>query len=211
MRFRPFWPLTRRHPSTAEELAKAQEERAKKAAERSTKPFRLKDYERELILQGGDVDADEPAPPPRVKTFADEQAELKRAFKESLEQVEDDDDEAEGDGDELSGGIFKRRQRTSDEQEAEERDYLAFLKAEDAKEKSKQVDEMQTLRRFWTDPSLDEGERFLRECALPAARPSLMQRTHSAAPHRLTRTLSFPLIRVQSPPSIAAYCTAAIS
>lgn len=124
--------------------------------------MRLKDYERGLMLQGGDVDVTDSDLPPKPQSFAEEQAELKRAFKRGLMAATADSEEEDDD----EGDIFTLRKKTEGEQEAEEEDFRKFLLAEEEREKSKAVDEMQTLRRYWTDPSLDESERFLRDYLL---------------------------------------------
>lgn len=63
----------------------------------------------------------------------------------------------------IHGGLFRQRIKSREELDQEEETYRKFLLAEEEKEREKRVEELATLRRFWTDPNLDESERFLRE------------------------------------------------
>jgi len=112
-----------------EELAKAHKEWSAKKAQLAAqpKPMKLKDYERKRLLEEGaevfgqdDEDdggsADEGAK--KVKTYAEEQDELKAMFqrnKQAGAEDEDDDD------------LFVLREKTAEDEAREEEDFRAFL------------------------------------------------------------------------------------
>ena len=172
-----------------EELEAAQKRwEAKKAASAAApKPMKLKDYERKRLLEEGPevfgVDEDRVAnkPPP---TYVEEQEELRAMFRRSKAGGNDEDEDEDD--------LFVPRAKSDKEQEAEEDDFRNFLMAQqkavrcgtrarlgpDAKlgvhtgrsrwsgalqEDQKKADELDALRRYWTDPNLDPNEAFLRE------------------------------------------------
>eukprot|EP00041_Stephanoeca_diplocostata_P036181 m.1307472 g.1307472 ORF g.1307472 m.1307472 type:complete len:577 (+) comp24818_c0_seq13:201-1931(+) len=136
------------------------------------RPMFLKDHERMRLETKGELafvdDGDDDAQGnPKVSSMAfdDEQRKLRSELIASLHgtgapKASGDDDGTADDEDDF----FSVRTKSSAEREAEEADYSAWLKdnptpmlAEADKE------ELEPLRRFWTDPNLSETDKFLRD------------------------------------------------
>ncbi|XP_068779010.1 protein KRI1 homolog isoform X2 [Struthio camelus] len=141
--------------------------------ERPEKPMYLKDYERKVMLEkeGKYVDEedeeDEEAAARRrketaSKSYVEEQRELKESFRAF---VADSEEEEEEDGGEGGSALLRRRSRTAEEKAREEEDYIRWLKGQgDVPEEPLQ--DLVPLQRYWNDPALDPGERFLRDYVL---------------------------------------------
>ena len=110
-----------------EELARAQEEWNAKKAQLAAqpKPMKLKDYERKRMLEEGaevfgqddeDESADEDAK--KVKSYAEEQAELKAMFKRNKQASAEDENDDD---------LFVLREKTADDEAREEEDFRTFL------------------------------------------------------------------------------------
>ena len=94
-------------------------------------------------------------------TNVEQEKALKNSFKEALK---DSDSEDEKDG---WSGLFKKRKKTDEEIKSENAEYKLWLAGEKNKLKDKEEEkELKGLRKFWTDPSLDKGEQFLRDYIL---------------------------------------------
>jgi protein KRI1 len=65
-----------------------------------------------------------------------------------------------------SEDLLKVRRKSKREQVTEEKDYTRWLKGERAQMDKKYAKEMDALKRYWTDPSLDPDECFLRDYIL---------------------------------------------
>lgn len=130
--------------------------------QKKNKPMYLKDYERKVLLEKGakieDSDEEEVEEDPRSKspTYVEEQ----RKLKESLQQALKDDDNDEQNW----GGMFSKRQKTSEENAQEEEDYKTWLKGnkEQLDNKDEESD-LKPLKEYWNKPNLEESEKFLRD------------------------------------------------
>ncbi|XP_064355268.1 protein KRI1 homolog [Dromaius novaehollandiae] len=141
--------------------------------ERPERPMYLRDYERTVMLEkeGKYVDEedeeDEEAAARRrkkvaSKSYAEEQRELKESFRAF---VADSEEEEDADGGEGGSALLRRRSRTAEEEAREEEDYIRWLKGQgDVPEEPLQ--DLVPLQRYWNDPALDPGERFLRDYVL---------------------------------------------
>lgn len=95
-------------------------------------------------------------------THVEEEKLLKNSFKTAL-----NDPDSENEGGDGWGTLFKKRVKTEDILKAEEDDYKLWLAGEKAKLKSEEDEkELKGLHDYWTDPSLDKGEQFLRDYIL---------------------------------------------
>ena len=73
-------------------------------------------------------------------------------------------------GEEEEGGLLKVKEKSKEQKEREEAEYIEWFKGQ----KSEMKDEglrrnMEPLREYWADPDLPEGERFLRDYILNRA------------------------------------------
>ncbi|XP_071478774.1 protein KRI1 homolog [Diadema antillarum] len=149
-----------------------QEGSRQKQAQRSKgdKPMYLKDYERKIIVEkegqytddkGDEDDDDEEEDQEEIlraasPTYIQEQRQIRESFYSAVHDVSDDDD------------VLKVKQKSKEEKEEEEKDYIKWLKGEKSEPVTDETgtSEMNALRKFWNDPKLDEGERFLRDFIL---------------------------------------------
>ncbi|CAI9624806.1 unnamed protein product, partial [Staurois parvus] len=134
------------------------------------KPMYLKDYERKVILEKEGKYEDEESSDgeegllqdqrSRSPTYLEEQRHIKESFRKFVE----DSDNEEDDG--ITANLLTKRVKTKTEQEEEEEVYIAWLKGQKDVEDKEDLKEMSYLKEYWTDPSLDDGERFLRDYIL---------------------------------------------
>lgn len=122
------------------------------------KPVYLKDFHRQVLLEKGgklsdESDSDEE---PQKPSYFEEQEEIKESFKKALEDSENDSSDSE---------FLTKKVKTEKEKEQEEEDYLTWIqKQKKGKKKEKQVGiELDSLKQYWNNPELDEGEKFLRD------------------------------------------------
>ncbi|RZC36871.1 KRI1 -like, partial [Asbolus verrucosus] len=141
------------------------DDKADKASKRKKKekPLYIKDYERELILQkNGELSDSEQEEDPRTRspTYVEEQKRIKDSFKKALNEVVEDDDVE-------WGGMLKARQKTEEEKMKEEADYKEWLAGQKEQIEDKEAEtELQPLKDYWSNPNLDDGEKFLRDYIL---------------------------------------------
>lgn len=131
----------------------------------ATKPMTFRDYERKMLLESQDW-GEEEGEKKRQESVAKsgltkrigydrEQDELKRAFLEAAEGLEES-------GDELSGTLIKK-DKSREEEEEEERTFRSFL----TRNIEEGGDPIESLNRYWgPEEELDENERFLRNYIL---------------------------------------------
>jgi len=117
----------------------------------------LRDFERKMILEKEKSDHGEINTPSEMSTmtYREEQEMIKKDFKDVLQ---DSDSETED--------LLIVRQKTSQQQEKEENEYKEWLKG-----KKENVDDdikshLKPLKDFWSDPKLDENEKFLKDFIL---------------------------------------------
>ncbi|XP_034046574.1 protein KRI1 homolog isoform X2 [Thalassophryne amazonica] len=135
------------------------------------KPMYLKDYERKVILEkegkyDDDEDSDsEEAAKRREKaaspSYIQEQKELRESFRKFVQDSDEDDSDEEG-----VSQLLTRRDKTQEEKDKEEADFVEWLKGQAELEGSEELKDMKYLRDYWNDPELDEKERFLRDYVL---------------------------------------------
>ncbi|XP_054717997.1 protein KRI1 homolog [Uloborus diversus] len=126
----------------------------KKSKEHKPKPMFMKDYERKLVLERNGEFSDEDEQVNEPRTYGEEQDEIKQSFKAALDNSDDEDD------------LLQARQKTDEEKNAEEAEYLRWLKGQEEKVPEDTEKEMSFLRKYWNDPKLDEGEKFLKDFIL---------------------------------------------
>lgn len=127
----------------------------KKSKTVKDKPMYMKDYERNLVLErGGKFSDDDEPTSSKTPTYDEEQEILKKSLKEALQDSDDDND------------LLQVRVKTEKEEDEDDADYLKWLKGE-KKEVSEDIKkDMSYLKNYWSDPKLDEGEKFLRDYIL---------------------------------------------
>eukprot|EP00040_Diaphanoeca_grandis_P027075 m.153082 g.153082 ORF g.153082 m.153082 type:complete len:826 (+) comp30828_c1_seq1:116-2593(+) len=136
--------------------------------EKKEKPMYLKDHERMRLETKGDKafvsdDDEEPEMDPRKSklAFNQEQRQIRKELMNSLgddrNNNNDGDDESDDDGD-----LFRPKMKTDQDLEEEEEDYERWL-GEGGVHDDDTEQELQPLRRFWTDEKLNETDRFLRD------------------------------------------------
>ncbi|XP_072775977.1 protein KRI1 homolog [Taeniopygia guttata] len=138
--------------------------------ERPARPMFLRDYERKVVLEkdGKFVDEedeeDEEAAAKRRKaeaspSYAEEQRALKESFRAFVEEEEEEEEEGGG------GALLRPRIRSREEKAQEEDQYLRWLRGQ-AEPPPEPLQDLEPLQKFWSDPGLEPGERFLRDFLL---------------------------------------------
>ncbi|XP_046546653.1 protein KRI1 homolog [Haliotis rubra] len=133
-----------------------------KEKKKKDKPLYLKDYERKLILEKqGDSSSDDSdsgvGDPDQTPGYYKQQEQLRKSIAEAVVESSDSDED-----------LLTHRVKTQDEEKDEEKEYLAWLKGQKKTLKSHQAvkEELEPLRKYWNDPKLDEGEKFLKDFIL---------------------------------------------
>ncbi|KAG8223597.1 hypothetical protein J437_LFUL004120 [Ladona fulva] len=151
------------------ENADKKAENDEKKSNKKSKPMYLRDYERKLILEKGGVlsdedealdNDDEKEEQVHSPSYYEEQEAIKKSFKKALTDngVEEENS---------IGGLFSRKMKTSEEEAKEADEYAAWLQGrKDELQNEEEAKTLSYLRSYWTDPSLDEGEAFLRDYIL---------------------------------------------
>ncbi|CAC5403926.1 KRI1 [Mytilus coruscus] len=125
------------------------------------KPVYLKDYERKVILEKGgklidESDSGEEEDFPQKPSYYEEQDEIKQSFKSAFEDSGSESSDPE---------FLTKKVKTEKEKDEEETDFMSWVKEEKKgkKEDEKFGIELGSLKQYWNDPNLDEGEKFLRD------------------------------------------------
>lgn len=123
----------------------------------------LKDYERKVILEkGGIYEDDEDENEQNKRSFSpsynQEQEQLKKEFKQLLNDNDDEDEEF--------GGIFKKRNKTEEEKEKEEEDFVKWLAGKKDEIDENKKEKLNPLKQYWNNPNLSKQEQFLRDYVL---------------------------------------------
>lgn len=136
------------------------------------KAFTVRDHERVMVLEKGMQlsDEEDEKKPKIAKSYPEELASIKTEFSKALKDIDSSDDD---DGDNLLGSnlLKARTSKSENEQKQEDAEYKLWLKGElDKVEKGKlskdDEKELKSLRDYWNDDKLDEGEKFLRDYIL---------------------------------------------
>ncbi|GMR37737.1 hypothetical protein PMAYCL1PPCAC_07932, partial [Pristionchus mayeri] len=137
-------------------------EKQEKQKAKKEKPMFLKDYERELVKRGGDID-DDGEEDIDEKTAADPSYHEKQEMNRRALLSAFNGDAEDEDGDEL----FTTKEKTEEQKKAEEDEYYEWIGGGAEKEISeKEKKELKGLKKAWTSSSLDDDEKFLRDYIL---------------------------------------------
>ncbi|XP_050296481.1 protein KRI1 homolog [Anthonomus grandis grandis] len=136
-------------------------ENIKKEKKVKEQPMYLKDYERKLLLEtGGVLSEDEDGDKPKPKTYVKEQEELKKELIQLGSRIDDEEEDE-------TGGLLQLRKKTKEEENKDESEYLKWLSGQKDEIADNEIQsELKPLKEFWTDPKLDNGEKFLRDYIL---------------------------------------------
>lgn len=124
------------------------------------KALTVKEYEQKILLENDGIydDADEENANERQRplspSYHDEQARIKNEFHKVLQDDSDDDEGGEW------GGIFKKREKTSDAQKEEDAEHEKWL-AENA-----DVERAKAVQDVWANRKLTKDDIFLRDYIL---------------------------------------------
>ncbi|CAH2273086.1 KRI1 homolog [Pelobates cultripes] len=149
---------------TSEELADVKQTKSVKE-----KPMYPKDYERKVILEkegkyedeeDSEEDDDIEDQRARSPTYLEQQKQIRDSFRQFVE----DSDSEENEG--TTANLLTKRVKSKKEQENEEEEYVAWLKGQKDITDEDEVKELGYLKDYWANPTLDEGEKFLRDYIL---------------------------------------------
>lgn len=135
------------------------------AANKDKKALTLVDYERKILLEKGGIYEDDDGAEnddaadqrPLSPSYNQEQQTLRDEFKKV---IDDDSDSAEE-----WGGIFKRRDKTKEEEATEDAQYTKWLAGEQANIGAN-AETLKPLKDYWANPKLAKDEAFLRDYIL---------------------------------------------
>lgn len=130
------------------------------------KALTLVDYERKILLEKGGIyeddddeeDGDQAAKRPQSPSYNQEQQNLRDEFKKVI-------DDGDSDSAEEWGGIFKKRDKTKEEEAAEDAQYTKWLAGEQANIGAN-AKVLKPLKDYWANPKLAKEEAFLRDYIL---------------------------------------------
>lgn len=141
------------------EGTKTVEEFMKEKQKKKEKPVTIKDYKRELLLKHGsefveeDIDEEVRADSP---TYVEEQEKLRLELKKALETGESSDEDE----------VLQKRDKTKEELQKEQNDYLAWLAGQNEKVPEEEGKELQPLKEYWTSKTLTKDDQFLKDYIL---------------------------------------------
>uniref|UniRef100_A0A336MQ90 Protein KRI1 homolog n=1 Tax=Culicoides sonorensis TaxID=179676 RepID=A0A336MQ90_CULSO len=152
------------------EGTKTIEEYLKEKHKKKEKPITIKDYKRELLLKHGPdfVEEDDDTIKETAKradspTYIEEQEKLRLELKKAFETGNSSDEDEDDDG---VGGILQKRDKTKEELQKEEDDYLAWLAGQKETVPNEEVKELEPLKEYWSSNKLSKDDQFLKDYIL---------------------------------------------
>lgn len=133
-----------------------------KKIKKKDQPIFIKDYERNLLLEGSDPitnSDDETNKPSNTLSYIQEQERIKRKLQDALQNIDDTNEDG-------WGSMFKSRQRTDVELKQDEEDYRQWLKGQKRDVSDEIKKDLKPLKDYWCDSNLDDNEKFLRDYIL---------------------------------------------
>nr|XP_039260442.1 protein KRI1 homolog [Styela clava] len=149
---------------------------------KNVKPMFLKDFERKVILEneGKFLEDDEEYKRQQEKretspSYQEEQLKLKEDMKHAISVADINENDEDGED------LLVKRNKSKNEKEKEEEEFRKWLKTPEGQtslnvldDKNNEkvakmktvVNEVKPLKEYWTDPKLDDGEKFLRDYIL---------------------------------------------
>lgn len=136
-------------------------------ANKDNKALTLVDYERKILLEKGGIYEDDDddlvaengdEKRPQSPSYNQEQQTLRDEFKKVI-------DDGDSDSGEEWGGIFKRRDKSKEEEAAEDAQYTKWLAGENANIGAN-ADTLKPIKDYWSNPKLAKDEAFLRDYIL---------------------------------------------
>jgi len=132
-----------------------EEQLVKKKKTPKEESITLRDYERKVLLDQLDDEEDNTATTSSARTYHEEQAMNKEDLKNLIPDSDSDTED-----------VLTARKKTKQEQEKEDVEFKEWLKG-----KKDNVDEdtksrLKPLKDFWSNPKLDENEKFLKDFIL---------------------------------------------
>ncbi|XP_050439491.1 protein KRI1 homolog [Adelges cooleyi] len=132
--------------------------KSNKSSTSTSNPIYLEEYKRKILLERGpEFDDTEEVHEVLEKnqvrmsspSYVEEQKAIKESFRDALYNSDDEE-------------VLKRRVKTKEEQEKEDKDYLEWLKGnKDELDDEETKKDLQHLHDYWNNPNLEEGEQFL--------------------------------------------------
>ncbi|RLN56098.1 hypothetical protein BBJ29_006718 [Phytophthora kernoviae] len=126
---------------STEQESDSDNEGSKKKDKKGSAPLYYKDLVRQQVI-AGDVSGSEEEDDGPVKTYAEEQAEIKKDFLKSLKEKEEEEEE------DLDGGLFTVRKKNEGEQRQEDEDFAEFTTKYGSKLKKDNVDPETFLQHY---------------------------------------------------------------
>lgn len=167
--FKTLASLKSKDPKIYEQKTKFFESASKKeqlGKKKDKKPFTVKDLERKVILENEGQFVDDDDDNHGGRAASPSLAEKERDLKRQLASVVHEDSEEE-DGD-TWGGLFQKRNKTSDESVQEDKQYAQWLAGQEKGIKDEDKAVLKDLKSYWSNPKLSKEDKFLRDYILKA-------------------------------------------
>ncbi|XP_015119303.1 protein KRI1 homolog [Diachasma alloeum] len=156
-----FFSITEDSPGNAETQPPQSKKKTKKE-----KPFTLRDYDRTMIIerlnQFSESDYEDDFQNKNRETNILTYIEVQKGLRESINQVLQDGN----DGSDTEEDLLLPKHKSQEEKLQEEESYKEWLRGQHAEVETSEKQALKPLRDFWTDPNLDENEKFLRDYVL---------------------------------------------
>lgn len=134
-----------------------------KSSKKTTKPFTVKDMERDVILNKNGLFEDDEVPNNGARSASPSLVEKERQIKEELQRAMEENSEDESNE---WGGLFKKRQQDQRTAETEEKQYALWLAGQSQSIKKDDEEILGSLKSYWSNSKLSKDEKFLRDYLL---------------------------------------------